>query len=227
MSSVPEHERVPLGLDPGVHLLAAFGFTRAAAAGLTMRPCTDADLPFLAQLYASTRTEELAVLDWPEAQKAAFLQMQFDAQHAHYHRHYHDTDWLVLLRGGVPVGRLYLARWEREHCIVDIAILPAHRRAGLGTALLQDLLDEAAAAGKPMTIHVEKFNPARRLYERLGFVAVEDQGVYDLLRWPNSITAPAPTRVVPAEFPAPASEFPAPASVVPVEPKRQTAESRS
>jgi GNAT superfamily N-acetyltransferase len=148
-----------------------------------MRTLTDADLPFLARLYASTRMEELAPVDWPETQKAAFLQMQFDAQHAHYRQHYHGTDWLVILRDGEPVGRLYLARWRHEHRIVDIALLPAHRGEGLGTALLRDLLDEAAAAGKDVTIHVEKFNPARTLYARLGFVPVGEEGVYDLMRW--------------------------------------------
>src|SRR4051812_5914829 len=77
--------------------LAPFGWTRAAAAGLTRRPMTDADLPFLARLYASTRVEELAVVaDWSEAQKATFLQMQFDAQHAHYQQHYAGADFLMI-----------------------------------------------------------------------------------------------------------------------------------
>jgi ribosomal protein S18 acetylase RimI-like enzyme len=164
--------------------LAPFGWTRAGAAGLTLRPMTDADLPFLARLYASTRMEELAVVaDWSEAQKATFLQMQFDAQHAHYQQHYAGADFLVIEQAGEAIGRLYLARWAREHRIVDIALLPEQRGQGLGSALLQDLLDEAAAAGKAVTIHVEKFNPALRLYRRLGFAAVEDKGVYDLMRW--------------------------------------------
>ena len=54
---------------------------------------------------------------------------------------------------------------------------------------MRDLLDEAAGAGKAVTIHVEKNNPAMRLYRRLGFETVEDQGVYDLMRWA------APTQV--------------------------------
>src|SRR5205085_2436977 len=87
-----------------------FGWARAAAAGLAFRTASDADLPFLARLYASTRTEELALADWPEERKAAFLQMQFDAQHAHYRRHYRDTDFLVILRAGEPAG-YDLMRW--------------------------------------------------------------------------------------------------------------------
>lgn len=160
-----------------------FGWRRAAEAGLTFRRITDADLPFLARLYASTRTEELAAAPWSDQQKAAFLDMQFRAQHVHYQRYYPQADWLVAMRAGEDVGRLYLERGPNQHCIIDIAFLPAHRGNGLGTALLRDLLDEAAAAGRAITIHVEKFNPAMRLYRRLGFITEQDKGVYDLMRW--------------------------------------------
>jgi RimJ/RimL family protein N-acetyltransferase len=160
-----------------------FGWTRAAGADLTFRPITEADLPFLARLYASTRSEELAVLPWNDEQKAAFLDQQFRAQHAHYQEYYKAADWLVTMRAGEDVGRLYIERWPSQHCIIDIAFLPAHRGRGLGAALLRDLMDEAAAAGKAVSIHVEKFNPAMRLYLRLGFKPVEDKGVYDLMHW--------------------------------------------
>jgi GNAT superfamily N-acetyltransferase len=163
--------------------MSASNWTRAAAAGLSFRPATDDDLPFLSRLYASTRAEELAPVPWPEEQKAAFLAMQFQAQHIHYHRHYPSADWLIVLRDGEPVGRVYVERWASEHRLIDIALMPERRGTGLGAALLQDLMDDAAAAGKPLSTHVEKFNPAMRLYHRLGFVTVEDKGVYDLLRW--------------------------------------------
>jgi ribosomal protein S18 acetylase RimI-like enzyme len=51
----------------------------------------------------------------------------------------------------------------------------------VGTSLLRDLLAEAEAMGKRVTIHVEHFNPALRLYRRLGFTEVADRGVYLLL----------------------------------------------
>lgn len=162
-------------------------WSRAAAAGLTFRPIADADLAFLARLYASTRMEELSVTDWSDERKTAFLQMQFDAQHAHYQQHYAGTDFLVIARAAEAVGRLYLARWSSEHRIVDIAFLPEHRGKGLGSALLRDLLEEAAHAGKATTIHVEKFNPARTLYRRLGFVPAGDEGAYDLMRYDRHV----------------------------------------
>jgi ribosomal protein S18 acetylase RimI-like enzyme len=158
-------------------------WSRAAQAGLTFRLFNDADLPFLAQVYASTRAEELAPLPWSDDQKAGFLDMQFRAQHSHYQQYYPKADWLVTMRDGEDVGRLYIERWTEEHCIIDIAFLPEHRGKGLGATLMRDLMDEAAAAGKGVQIHVEKFNPALRLYRRLGFVTAEDKGVYDLMRW--------------------------------------------
>jgi GNAT superfamily N-acetyltransferase len=163
--------------------LAAFGWIRAAEAGLRFRRIDDSDLPFLERLYASTRAEELAVTPWSAEQKAVFLAMQFRAQHAHYQQYYPTADWLVAIRDGADVGRLYVDRWPSEHCVIDIALLPEHRGSGLGGALMRDLLDEAAAAGKAVSIHVEKFNPAMRLYRRLGFVVEQDKGVYDLMRW--------------------------------------------
>lgn len=162
---------------------ASSNWARSVAAGLSFRPIADADLPFLFRVYASTRAEELAPVPWSDAQKTAFLNQQFNAQHTDYQRNYAGADWLVILRDGEGIGRLYLWRSAREHNVVDIALLPEHRSLGLGAAIMRDLQDQASAAGKPLSVHVEKFNPAQRLYRRLGFATVEDQGVYDLMRW--------------------------------------------
>jgi ribosomal protein S18 acetylase RimI-like enzyme len=159
------------------------GWTRAADAGLAFRRIAEGDLLFLARVYASTRSEELAAAPLSDAQKAAFLAEQFRLQHAHYQKYYPDADWLVTMRGDEDIGRLYIERWPTQHRIIDIAFLPEHRGKGLGEALLRDLMDEAAAAGKDVSIHVEKFNPAIRLYRRLGFATEEDKGVHDLMRW--------------------------------------------
>ncbi len=88
----------------------------------------------------------------------------------------------MIVAGGRPAGRLYVARWEDEIRIVDIALLPEHRGNGLGTALLRELIEEADAAGKPLSIHVEQNNPARPLYDRLGFEEAGEFGVYVLMR---------------------------------------------
>jgi ribosomal protein S18 acetylase RimI-like enzyme len=162
---------------------APFGWTRAADAGLTFRRVVDADLPYLARLYASTRAEELSIVPWSQQEKDEFLSMQFRAQHAEYRKNYASADWLVAMRAGEDVGRLYVQREADHHSVIDIAFLPEHRGKGLGGALLRDLMDEAAAAGKPVSIYVEKFNPAMGLYRRLGFATEADAGVYDRMRW--------------------------------------------
>ena len=165
-------------------MIAGKDYRCATALGLVLRPEAGPDMPFLGALYASTRIEELAATTWNDAQKAAFLDMQFQAQHAHYRRHYPEADWFVVEHGGERIGRLYIERWPSQHRIIDIAFVAEHCGKGFGTALLKDLIDEAAAVGKAVSIHVEKNNPARRLYLRLGFAVIEDKGVYDLMARP-------------------------------------------
>ena len=150
---------------------------------LTLRPAEAADRDLLFRIYASTRDEELALTDWDDAQKSAFLNQQFTAQDTHYREHYPGAVFNLILLDGDPVGRLYLHRRPSEIRIMDIALLPPHRNRGIGTALLRDLQTEAAASAKPLTIHVEQFNPALRLYTRLGFRPIAEHGVYLLMAW--------------------------------------------
>ena len=150
---------------------------------LELRPALPSDIPFLAAVYASVRQDELAPTGWPAEAKTAFLQQQFTAQHHHYHTHYPDADYLVILLNRQPIGRMYVARWEHEIRLMDIALLPSYRNQGIGTRLLRGLLDEAAASGKSVSLHVEAHNPAMRLYERLGFRRIRDTGIYWLMEW--------------------------------------------
>jgi GNAT superfamily N-acetyltransferase len=150
---------------------------------ISFRPINDADLPFLCTVYGSTREDELMLTDWDDARKATFVEMQFTAQHAYYQEHYDRADFLVVLVDNVPAGRLYVNRGKSDIRIVDIALLPDHRGHGIGGRILASLLAEARATGRTVSIHVEKFNPAMRLYHRLGFQKVEDKGVYDYLVW--------------------------------------------
>jgi ribosomal protein S18 acetylase RimI-like enzyme len=150
---------------------------------ITLRPIAQEDEKFLCEVYASTRVEELAQVPWSDEQKAAFLYMQFSAQHQYYQEHYPRAAFDVILVAGEPAGRLYVHRGADELRIVEIAILPAWRNKRVGTHLLGALQAEAALARKPLRIHVERLNPALSLYERLGFKMIEDRGVYLFLEW--------------------------------------------
>jgi ribosomal protein S18 acetylase RimI-like enzyme len=156
---------------------------------VSLRAISDADMPFLLRLYATTRMDELAQVPWTDEQKAAFVLQQFTAQHEHWQANYADTSWDVILRDGEPIGRLYVSRWPDEIRIVDIALLPECRNAGIGTLFFRQLFEEGERSGRKVSIHVEVFNPARRLYERLGFVQTQDKGVYVLMERPASLTA--------------------------------------
>ena len=152
-------------------------------ATLALRPIGPEDQPFLYEVYASTRLEELAPLGWSAEQQAAFLTQQFNAQHQYYHANYAGADFQIILVNDQPAGRLYVDRRVNEIRLIDIALLPEYRDGGIGSRLLKDLLAEAAQAGQLVSIHVEKFNPALRLYERLGFSIIDDRGVYWFMQW--------------------------------------------
>ena len=155
-----------------------------AAQGFVLRPEAEADIPFLRRLYVSTRWDELApIIDWTEAQKLAFLESQFALQRHHYRTYYPTTEFAVLEKDGVPAGRLYVDRQENMLLVIDIALLPEWRGHGTGTALMQAVCAEARAAGKKVSICVEKFNPAQTLYRRLGFHEVSDEGVHWFMEW--------------------------------------------
>lgn len=153
--------------------------------GIVLRPATAEDREFLLRVYAATREEELAMTDWKADEKARFVRMQFDAQDAYYREHYPGAQFFVIEVDGRPAGRLYLHHRPDEIRLMDIALVPEHRNGGVGTSILRDLLAQARAEGKGVGIHVEKHNPAMRLYERLGFRRKADRGVYDFLLWVN------------------------------------------
>jgi ribosomal protein S18 acetylase RimI-like enzyme len=148
------------------------------ALDVSLRPARDEDEAFLFRVFVSAREAELAPLGLDEAQKTALLRMQYAAQHQHYRAAFPGAEYLVVLQAGLPVGRYYLYRGPDEFRVLDIALLPEHRRAGIGGALLGALIAEADRAGRPVRLHVEHNNPAIRLYERLGFKCIGDTGVY-------------------------------------------------
>lgn len=152
--------------------------------GFSLRSETDDDVPFLMELYASTREEELAqAIDWSAEQKRQFLAMQFQAQRHHYRTRIEGCMFSVLERHGTPVGRLYLETRKDRLQIVEISFLPQCRGAGIGTAILEAVMAIARESGRNVGIFVEKFNPALRLYRRLGFTEIADSGVYLEMEW--------------------------------------------
>jgi ribosomal protein S18 acetylase RimI-like enzyme len=149
-----------------------------------LRPETPDDESFLRELYASTRTDELdQIPDWNDAQRADFLNMQFDAQRAHYREHFPDARYDVIEIEGHAAGRLYLAVGDEGVNLMDIALLPEHRRGGIGGELTSAVQSFAASYGLAVVLHVEESNPAMRLYLRLGFDVIGERTFYKKMRW--------------------------------------------
>lgn len=159
---------------------------------VTLRQAVAGDDEFLFAVYSGTRTDELAQVDWDDRQKEDFLRMQFKAQSQHYTTQYPDAEFQIILIDDEPAGRLYVHRRPNEIRVMDIALLAAFQRQGVGTVLMRDLLSESDQSDRPVTVHVETFNPALRWYEQLGFEAVASNGVYQLMeRLPRAAANPA------------------------------------
>lgn len=148
---------------------------------IELRPVAADDEAFLFDLYRDTRAEEMTAWGLPPAQMEAILRLQYNARQQSYDFQYRGADHRVIVVDNRPVGRLLVFRTAEEFRLVDIALLGEFRGAGIGTRLIEDLIDEAVKAGKPVRLHVEKLNRAARLYERLGFVMVADKGAYLLM----------------------------------------------
>ena len=156
----------------------------AAGLGIDYRSAIESDLPFLSALYASTRADELSGLGWPPEMLKAFLDQQFQAQHRHFRAVYPDGEWLIVEHEATPIGRLYLNESADEVHLIDIALIEGRRGQGVGGALVGDLIYQAHGLGKAVTCHVENRNlGAARLYARLGFERIEDDGLYAKLRY--------------------------------------------
>jgi ribosomal protein S18 acetylase RimI-like enzyme len=144
---------------------------------ITLRDAVENDAAFLLEVYGSTRAQELALIDWSDEQKVAFLMFQFEAQHRFYHEQYPEATYSIILQEGQPVGRLYVLRAEDLIRILDITVLPQFRNGSIGTTLISELLNEGAQKSKPVHIRVEHFNPSLRLFERLGFSKIQEEGI--------------------------------------------------
>jgi ribosomal protein S18 acetylase RimI-like enzyme len=151
---------------------------------LRLRPVSSDDRQFLVGLYESVREPELAHVPWDGAARRAFIEHQFNAQDAHYRQHYPGATLDVIELDGEPAGRLYVHRGASDIRIMDIALAPAFRGRGIGTRLLRTLIAEAEESARKLSIHVEMNNPARTLYERLGFRVAGEHGVYVLMERP-------------------------------------------
>lgn len=150
---------------------------------IILRDVAPEDEPFLREVYACTRAQELSIVPWTDEQREAFLRFQFYAQDSHYRSQYPEASFQIVLDDGNAVGRIYLAREPTEIRILDITILPQFRSAGIGTSLIRSLLTEADENNQVVTIWVEHSNPSLALFQRMGFVTIREDGYNNLMEY--------------------------------------------
>lgn len=151
---------------------------------ITLRPIRAGDVEFLFVLFRSVHEQDYASVDLPEEQKTALLRMQFDAQQLQYRERFSRGNFDLILKAERSVGIIYTQRGPEEFVLIDIALLPEFRNEGIGRELVAELIRQAQDEQQAVTAHVRKDNPAWRLWQRLGFEVVNDDGVYLQIRLP-------------------------------------------
>ncbi|MCQ4319489.1 GNAT family N-acetyltransferase [Stutzerimonas stutzeri] len=147
-----------------------------------LRALHPGDMAFIERLYAGSRAMEMSHSGWPDEQIATFLSQQFHAQHIYYQTHYPDGEFFIVEHEGRAIGRLYLFWGPTSLNLIDITLLPDFQGRGIGTALIEDQLHKVDEQGLGVDLFVEPYNPAQRLYARMGFYLNGDSGVYQRLR---------------------------------------------
>ena len=141
------------------------------------------DEPLLFELYAASRAGEMAQTGWDAPAQDAFLRMQFQAMRQGYRTSFPEAELAIILIDGRASGRAVVNRTPQEIRVVDVALLPEAQNQGVGTRLLRQWMSEAARAQKPLRLSVLAQSRARRLYGRIGFRTIGQEGPYEQLEW--------------------------------------------
>lgn len=150
---------------------------------LVLRAEQPDDESFIRKLFVESRFAEFSLLPWTPSQKELFLHHQFGLQTAYYRMNYPAAAFSIVQLENFPIGRLYVNRADPEIRVIDITLAEKYRNRGIGGSLLRTLLAEARATGRLVRLHVERSNPALRLYQRLGFRDIQEKGIYLEMEW--------------------------------------------
>jgi ribosomal protein S18 acetylase RimI-like enzyme len=148
---------------------------------ISFKTISPSDQSFIEKLYRSTREKELSITNWPEDQKQRFCIMQSIAQEADYKKNYKDASYQLILYKNKAAGRLYLWETDKEIHIIDISLLPEFQGKGIGRQILTDIIQSAKEKNKIVALRVVPDNPAKKLYEKLGFNTISKEATRDYM----------------------------------------------
>ena len=128
------------------------------------RPATENDIDFLYALHVATMKEYVdKIWGWDDA-----------FQESVFRRNYAPSAIQIITLAGVDVGMISVEERNEDVFLRAIEIHPAHQRQRLGATIIQQIIVDAAVKSKPVRLQVLKVNPAKRLYDRLGFSVIEE-----------------------------------------------------
>jgi len=145
---------------------------------IQLRAAEEKDASFIEAVYRTTREAELNLTNWSEFQKSAFISMQSAAQLSDYKKKFPAARFQVIVYKKKDIGRFFTCETENEIRLLDITILPEYTGKGIGTNLLQRLIQRSNKVQRKISLHVIASNPAMKLYQRLGFVQIKKDGLY-------------------------------------------------
>jgi GNAT superfamily N-acetyltransferase len=151
---------------------------------IALRPASDADEPFLFELFRALRARRFNFQPGGHPQMAVTVRLQFKAQEHALASQYPGSEHSIILLDGAPAGRLRIARDETGFELADISILPDHQRKGIGSAVMKNLIAEAHQGGLPIRSRVAQANQASfHFYRNLGFEVTAQDACYVHVRW--------------------------------------------
>ena len=156
--------------------------SRSGPTRVELREAAVADQSFLDELLFQTHAEPLAHFD--EHRRHLLATMQMQAQERQYRSDWPQARHDIILVNGKPIGRVLVNVGHDAWRLVDISLLADFRGRGIGGAIIGRLLDDANSARLPLRLVVSKHNPARRLYDRLGFSIIDGNATHDVMEKP-------------------------------------------
>lgn len=152
-------------------------------AGVSLRPQTEADLPFVEELVIAVREDEPGFRHLLPDERVRLLKEQHQLQWSHYRKVFPAAHFLLILADGQPVGRFYLDHAADHLRVIELSILPDYQGHGIGRRLMETIQAEAARRRHPVRLSVVNGNPVERFYATLGFVRDGLNGSHLRMRW--------------------------------------------
>lgn len=108
-----------------------------------------------------------------------------NAQRGFFEKGFRPEAIQIIQNDGRDVGMYELQERDDDWFLSRMEILPEYQNRGIGTVVLQRMIDAVASTDKPFRLRVFKVNPARKLYTRMGFIETGETATHVLMELPN------------------------------------------